>query len=321
MDRLPTPDAFYKSESPGERIVGTYIYPYCLLSAPNWEDPYSATEVIERIDVGSNRILVTRNGGLFIRPPETLAYINDPGTEPGENLDAKLEFEEQAAILFNRVICELAFHGIISEPATPVHISAGKLIDDHALIVAAGGGREIYLERTLNPSMHLLQGTWRMHRVHDPQIVSNVTRLVCSSKLSQISENLPGLAAGAYSLFSQRQLPEALTDAWIVIEQIVDWLWTDYLSQLDDTNRQERLSDTRTYSAAVRIEILHTVGTLTSSLYSALNVARKHRNNLAHRAKISLDMAIETVSAMKDMIESFCKTSIATPLATSGVNW
>ncbi len=314
-------DVFYSSETPGERVIGSYLYPYCLLSPPDWEDPYSATEVIGRIGVGSDQVLITRNGGLFIRPPEPLAYTNDPETDPGENLHAKLEFEDVASVLFNQVICEFAFHAIISEPATPVHISVGKLVDDHALITSAGGGREIYLERTLNPSMHLLQGTWRMHRVHDPQILSNVSRLLCASKFFEVSENLPGLVAGAYSLFSQRQLPEALIDAWIVIEQIIDWLWTDYLSQFDDASRRERLSDTRTYSAAVRIEILHTAGVLSDSLYRALHLARKHRNDLAHRAKISLAMATDTLAGMKEMIEFFCHASIATPLATSGVNW
>lgn len=318
---MPDLNDFYGDEVAAGRVIGTYIYPYCLLSMPDWEDPFSATEVIQRVNITNEEILITRNGGLFIKPPEELSDINRPDADPGQDLQAKLEFEERAAKLFNLVICEYAFHEVISEPTTPVHISTGKLIDDHALIISASGARELYLERTLNPSMNLLQGTWRMHRIHDPQVTSSVANLASSSKLSDISENLPALTAGAYSLFSRRQLSEALIDAWIVSEQIVDWQWDDYLSQLSDSERRRRLCDTRTYTASIRIEILHTVGVFNNDLYTDLTKARKHRNDLAHRAKINIDMATETLMAMKYAIDFLCGTQIATPLTSTGVNW
>jgi hypothetical protein len=321
-DQVSELEKFFKSDPQGERVIGTYLYPYRLFGEPDWNDPYSATAVIANVQVGSDELLITCNGGLFIRPPANLSDLLSAEIDPGkDDLKAKLAFEEKAANAFNRVICEFALKGIVSEPATPVHISRGELINDHALIRSASGGREIYLERTTMPLMQLLQRTWRMNQLHDLDVVEAMARQECTSQLVQVSDYLPTLVAGAYSLFSQRQLSEALIDSWIVVEQIIDWLWTDYLLRIADKSRKKRLSDPRTYSAAVQIEILHTIGVLPLSLYQALNTARKHRNDLAHRAEISLTMATEGVTAMKQIIEFLCKTSVEPPSVSVGVNW
>jgi hypothetical protein len=308
---------FFEANIPADKVVGTYIYPYCLLSEPNWEDPLSATEVIQQIDTRQGKILLTRNGGLFVEPPTELARAG-----PMSNLQAKIAFEEGAAKLFNLVICEYALHEIISEPATQVHISAGKLIDGHALITSAGGGREFYPERTITPSMYLLQGTWLIHhRLSDMQVTVDVAKLSCASRLAEISENLPLLTAGAYSLFSRMQLSEALIDAWIVVEQAIDWLWNEHKNRISDAERRERLADSRTYTSAVRIELLHTIGVVDPGLYSHMTRARTHRNNLAHRATISLDMAYETLMAMKSTVEFLCGMQVGAPSTSLGVNW
>jgi hypothetical protein len=200
----------------GDIVIDTYIYPYCLLTKPNWENPFSITEVIQQIDTGQGKILVTRNGGLFIEPPAELAHA-DPVTE--QAMQKRIAFNEKATKLFNLVICDYALHEIVSEPASRVHISAGQLIYGHALITSAVGGRELYPERTIIPLFQLLQGTWQMHhRVYDMQITVDVAKLSCASRLAKISESLPSLTAGAYSLFSQSQFSEALNDAWIVLD-------------------------------------------------------------------------------------------------------
>lgn len=308
---------FFKTNVPADKVVGTYIYPYCLLSEPNWKNPLSATEIIQQIDTSQSEILVTRNGGLFIKPPAELARA-----DPVSNLEAKIAFEEEAAKLLNLVICEYALHEIVSEPATQVHISAGKLIDGYALITSAGGGREFYPERTIIPSLLLLQGTWQVyHRLQDKQITVNVAKLSCASRLAEISENLPALTAGAYSLYSRRQLSEALIDAWIVVEQVIDWLWDKHRDRISDAERRDRLADSRTYTSAVRIELLHTIDVLDPGLYSHMTRARTHRNNLAHRATISLDMAEETLMAMRSTVEFVCGMQVSAPVTSIGVNW
>jgi hypothetical protein len=307
--------------SDSERVIGIYLHPYRIFSDPDWNDPYSATEVITKVKVESKEVLITRNGGLFIQPPSALSDGLKLNAEPGKDFQAKLEFQDKSAHIINRVICDFALHGIVSEPATPVHISLGRLIDNHALITSAGGGREIYLERTIIPSMQLLQGTWRLNPVHSIDVVNVITKQKLSSQLASISESLPTLVASAYSLFSRSQNSEALIDSWIVIEQVIDWLWKNYLGTIAECSRKDRLSDTRTYSAAVRIETLHTTAKIPLPIYEAANAARQHRNNLAHRAKINQGMAMESMFAMKQVIEFICNTTVEPPLTNVGVTW
>ena len=227
----------YAPGSEGERVIGTYLYPYRIFGEPDWNNPYSATEVIAKVKVDSDEVLITHNGGLFIQPPSTLSDGLKPDAEPGKDLQEKLAFQEKSAYTFNQIICEFALTGIVSEPATPVHISRGVLIDNHALIMSAGGGREIYLERTIIPSLQLLQGTWLTHPIHSTDVITAVAKQEVSSQLGLISDNLPTFVASAYSLFSNHQNSEALIDSWIVIEQIIDWLWKDYLSQIKERPR------------------------------------------------------------------------------------
>jgi hypothetical protein len=311
-----------RTDSSGEMVIGTYLYPYRLFSNPDWEDPYSATEIVAGAKVASRQVLITRNGGLFLHPPE---HFSDPLADTDnvpayEDIQAKRAFEEEAAIIFNRLICEFTLKGIVSEPAAPVHIARGELIDGHALIRSCGGGREIYFERTIGPLRELLHGDWRTHRVHGLKVLEQVLSQECTLQLVQVSDHLPALIAGAYSLFSRGQLSEALIDSWIVIEQILDDLWTTYLAGMAK-DRKRRLSDTRTYTAAVRTEVLHTTGAISDPLYESLNTARKHRNDLAHRAEINLGMAVEVIGAMKEMIEFLTGISVASPAVSRGINW
>jgi hypothetical protein len=103
---------------------------------------------------------------------------------------------------------------------------------------------------------------------------------------------------------------------------MLDHLWRDYAFSLDDDKRRKRLlEDTRTYTAAVRTEVLHTAGRVDPAIYNALNTARQRRNALAHRAKIDLQAAEDGLNAMKLMIEFLCETSVEPPLATIGINW
>ena len=85
--------------------------------------------------------------------------------------------------------------------------------------------------------------------------------------------------------------------------------------------RARRLSDHRTYSAAVKIEFMLTAGLLCPSLYDALSKARKHRNELVHGAKVTREMADETMVAMKQVLEAFLNVSVAQPQVSIGVTW
>lgn len=314
---------FFRDPSEGERVIGTYIYPVRLFGSPDFADASSATVVIRTITIGLHDILVTRMGGLFVRPPGTLSDCRGPSGPHRSRVDtaAKLQYEEDVAGAFNRIICELALLGTVSEPASPVHIAHGQLVDGHAVVGSAPGGREVYLERTLGPYLTLLADHLRFWFVHPEDVLDQAAVQARTTVLASISDSLPALVPGAYYYLSRRQPAEAVMDSWIVTEQILDYLWQTYVSALLDHDRRERLSDSRTYTASVRTEVLHMAGVIDTSLYNAIHKARKHRNDLAHRAKITLSAAIDCLTTMKAAIEFVCNTSVAEPDVGTSVNW
>lgn len=312
-------DKFFNNDYDFEIILGTYLYPHRLLSEPDWNDRYSATEIINTAKVDDLEIYITINGGLFVTPPPEL-ILEDP--LDFSKFYNKQEFEEKVATAFNQLICEFSFFGLVSEPATPVQISIGKKINNHALITSGYGGREMYLDRTITPSIDLLsQNRWRTYPLVNPDIILKAICLERASILARINITIPVIIASAYSNFSKRQLGETIIDSWMVIEQLLNDYWKVHISKINDTSRKKRLKDHRTYSSSVKIEMLFSLGLFPNDLYEKINKARKHRNDLAHNVVISLDGAKESTVALQSMIEFFLKTKIEPLLVNEGINW
>jgi hypothetical protein len=306
----------------GERVIGTYLYPLRLFGF-GLPDPRTFPEVIRTFDIGELQLLVTRMSGLFVRPPGELPDVYRGGRmDPTESdLHGKIRFEERAALTFNTLICELALLGLISEPASPLHIEHAKLIDGHALITAGTGGREMYNDRTSGPALALItQGggfTWA--RTNEA-ILDNASACERALRLARVSESLVTLIPAAYSLYSQRQLAEALIDSWIVCEQLLDSTWRSHVDSFDSA-RRKRLDDQRTFSPAVRIELLQTAGAIPDELAAKLHRARRSRNEIAHRASISLDGAAHALDGMKAFLEFVLGSSIAAPAVSQAISW
>ncbi len=80
----------------------------------------------------------------------------------------------------------------------------------------------------------------------------------------------------------------ALSNLWIVTEQITTNIWKDSVLSPARANssiagRLDQLSDTRTWTTATRHELLHQIGIIGSDLLVSLATARRARNALAHR--------------------------------------
>jgi hypothetical protein len=236
-------------------------------------------------------------------------------------LRKKRVFEEDVASDFNLLVCELALTGIVSEPASPVHMAGGRLVEGHALIVSGGGGRETYEERTLHPLYKLYSQEWVFDEPADEEKLRQACSFERAKVLSGISPELPTLVAAAYSSFSRRQLSAALNDSWVVVEQVIDDVWNQYTSGLPEAGRRGRLTDTRTYTAAVRTELLYTAGEINSDTYEALNRARKYRNDFIHGAKIDLSTTQHCMTTMRLILERACGTPVEAPLTSIGVIW
>ena len=87
---------------------------------------------------------------------------------------------------------------------------------------------------------------------------------------------------------ARRDWGVALSNLWIVVEQITQHLWDrEIIATMQLKNpiegRKDQLNDTRTWTTAARLELLHQKETLPTDALRFLSIARKARNALSHR--------------------------------------
>lgn len=88
--------------------------------------------------------------------------------------------------------------------------------------------------------------------------------------------------------FARRDWGVALSNLWIVVEQITSNVWTHNVlnpARSPDAiaGRLDQLADHRTWTIAARHELLHQIGVIPADTLASLSAARKSRNALAHR--------------------------------------
>jgi hypothetical protein len=89
---------------------------------------------------------------------------------------------------------------------------------------------------------------------------------------------------------ARRDWGVALANTWIVAEQVISELWRRHVVEptvAEDATRARRaqLTDTRTWTASARIELLFQKGILSKGTVASLSSARKARNDLSHEGR------------------------------------
>jgi hypothetical protein len=84
----------------------------------------------------------------------------------------------------------------------------------------------------------------------------------------------------------------ALSNLWIVAEQLTDYLWKIRFLNDDTKNPdipfriQTLRQDNRTYNVSVKQEILYQLGIISANIYKTLYSTRKARNMLVHEGRL-----------------------------------
>ena len=295
------------ASNPPAIYIGSYLYPPTFLARPNYDDKAASADVIDHVTLAGSEILVTRMGGLFTAIPVDL--IGERKTPEGhllwDHMQAQLDFEQHVCDTFNLLICEFCLNGHVAEPASPAFLGTGLLRGNRLHVEKFHGAPVSYSDRVVTAA-----AATRHDELFtiialdaDTKLLPLSREATTSNRLASIAPTLPAFVAAAYSLYSQHRLPEALIDAWIASEQIIDNLWDAYTTAIPDKARHDRLADSRTYTAAVRLEVLFTAGRLPQELYAGLQIARQHRNNVSHRAKVDFFATMHTLDALKSLIQ------------------
>ena len=286
-------------------LIGCYIYPLRFFGFPDPNDREAAAEIIKEIQVDEHLVHVTRGGGLFVVRPARLTSFQE--------LSA---FDEGVARSLNRLICEFTLAvSLVSDPVTPVHFGLFDLRGRKASFTSAGGSGVSYYERSIGATLILHTSNWWVQwQSVNPSMLDQVAPLSITEKLSILPNSSFAFIAGAYSFYSRGQMAEAIVDAFVVIEQIIDRYWKQHIADLSPSpERRDRLRNTTIYGASTRTEILETIGVFDPDLSKHFHQARRHRNNVVHEASIGSESAVETMNALKVGLELLCDVTVATP--------
>lgn len=254
----------------------------------------NGTRVIRRVRRGGRNIAISRAGGLFIE-------IED--SDSGETRTYTEDVQDAARCL-NLLLCDLAIQVIVSDSVGPFSLSAAHVDEERAVCGATVGGN---VARNLAPQRYLAD-----ERSHEPAMWQHADEsrldaaiaLDAGTRLERIHVSLPPLVVAAYSRGSWG-IPTAggVVDQWMVIEQLLNHVWEKrYAGHAIDGAHRRRLKDFRNFTANQRAEVLLAAGVLSPDIYVAVQAARKHRNDLAHNAKLNPDAFTECMAAMQSMI-------------------
>lgn len=227
------------------------------------------------IDVGLDspyHMVVSRDGGVGIPPLKELRH-------------------DQTAVEFlNRSFAALLLGGVYCEAISLDGLDFGSIID------------WTYLRAHSNASANRFHHLARLQAASSLEAIHLMSaRSVTIEELSEamlagrgILDALPELT-GEFVLkgttgFARRDWGAALSNLWIVVEQITSNLWERRIlaparSSERIAGRLDQLSDTRTWTVATRHELLLQLGVLTTDVMHNLSVARRARNALAHTGR------------------------------------
>lgn len=268
-----------------------YLHPFRLVQIDG-QTPWDATieqinshrwdyaalhELVGGIDVGlpsPYHLVVGRDGALALPP------IDDLRSTP-----AAVEF-------FNRCLAALLLGGIYCEAITPDGLDLGSIID--WTYIRAHKSSPAAANRFHEHVRHRQASPMEAIALVQPRHVGLAKLQAATGAGLRMLDVVP-LVRGEYLLKGTTGLARldwgsALANLWIVVEQLVAELWerkvvAPTLEADPSKARRSQLRDTRSWTAATRIEMLYQKAVIDLDTIHALDKARKARNDLHHSGR------------------------------------
>lgn len=201
------------------------------------------------------------------------------------------EKREDAVKLFNEIFCCLLIGGLFIEAIDSRDVVTGSLHEiDFIWPVGFGHSASSHLHGMLR--MRVASNIDSIKLLNPPHIyVSDFTKMFDTGL--KVLQDIPNfspefLIRGITELY-YRNWSTALSNLWITVEQIIDFIWNQKI--INDlnfniptlANRKESMQkDNRTWASSVKQEILYQVGVLNKETYTMIYPARQARNKLIH---------------------------------------
>ncbi len=263
-------------------------------------------EIVGGVDVGLAQpyhLVVGRDGGLALPPLP------------------QLRNDAEAVEFFNRCFAALLLGGQFCEAISLDGLDFGSILDWKYIRIhsnAASAPNRFHQMVRMRQSAKI-----EAISLMEPRTVS-LTELIEAMKTGRdILDAVPELS-GEFLLkgvtgIARRDWSSALANLWIVVEQITSHLWKTKIilpAKADGLipGRVDQLSDSRTWTTAIRLELLSQKGFISMNALGNLFAARKARNALAHEGALPDEVAAN--SAYKGAISLLqAVTHLPIPLA------
>jgi hypothetical protein len=297
-----------------------YLHPFRLVNGPA-SPPWDLTvEDVNRLDwdyVALHEIVGGADVGLA--PPYHMVFARDGGVALPPI--PQLRNDQEAVEFFNRSFAALLLGGVYCEAIGLDGLDFGSIIDWKYVRVhtrapaAANHFHELIRLRQASP--------YEAITLCHPRVAQAGGLRIAMSSGRSILEAVPELS-GEFLLkgvtgIARRDWGAALANLWIVVEQITSNLWEHRMvgpAQGPDPipGRIDQLSDPRSWTIAVRHELLHQIGMLSRDMLAKLSEARKARNALAHRGTHPTADAAQSAYAAATELLQVAVPDLAIPL-------
>lgn len=206
---------------------------------------------------------------------------------------------------FNRIFASILIGGVYIEGVTPSDLSHGEMTmyGYYRHIKTFGGKGELHKALGNRDA-----GSYESICLHEPHTIlaSEIESAYTEgAKIIKTVKNLsPSLFISAFTHFIKHQTREALTSAWISIEQTIDHIWQKVViedaKKINIQNRRKFL-DSQQWTSAHKIELLFQRTIFHSSSYEHLSIARSARNDFIHKGLPPNQIQVE--NALKALID------------------
>lgn len=235
-----------------------------------------------------------------------------------------LNLKEQAIEYFSGVLCNLLIGGIYCEAIDTRDIVWGQLHEKQFIWpVAIGQNISSQLHGSLRakaagPLQTALLSGPRVIRLSEFEVAFKAGAQV-TSKIHNFS---PQFLIRGITELHYRNWSAALSNLWICVEQLTDFLWeqrflgdeTKHPKQPIPGRLKTLREDTRTWSIAVKQEVLVQNRLIDEETFAKIYPARQARNYLVHDGKnVNMEIAIGVFEGVCQML-TFCVGTIDLPL-------
>ena len=225
---------------------------------------------------GELRMLICRDGGIAI--PIVPSYAT----------------KEDVVDFFNKLFCSLLIGGHLCEAVDTRDIVGGGLLETHSIWPVDVG-------QSASSSLHFKLRTKKASNIESIILLKPrhihledfVSRVQLGQKvLTKVTNLTPTFLIRGITELSWRNWSAALSNLWITAEQLTDFIWHNlfigssaFSIQSLPSRTKSMHEDNRTWSIAVKQELLFSAGFITESEYAMLYPARQARNKLVHEGK------------------------------------